>query len=318
MQLLDNLFDTLDRLRTRSYAPATPTCFVAEQPKAREIHAARFDDRVVHHWLVPRLARLYEPIFIHDLYSNREGKGTHAAVKRLQDFMRKLGPVGAACSRDEGTLVGAACSRDAAPRNKPLTPLIAVENRFHSAMRGGADCIRDEGSASGHGESRLQAAPTGRVMKKPKPHSSDLRKGRVSEPGRLYHVRGAVEGRRAFFADLHLGREVVKSMRFLHERGDVQSLAFVVMPDHFHWLFELGEGPDLEGVMRSLKRHTAREINRRLGRTGQALWQPGYYDRALRKEEDQKALARYIVANPLRAGICENIGDYSLWDAIWL
>ncbi len=90
VQLLDNLFDTLFRLQSNTYVPATPICFVAQQPKAREIHAAAFTDRVVHHWLVPRLSRLYEPIFIHDLYSNREGKGTHAAVKRLQSFMRSI------------------------------------------------------------------------------------------------------------------------------------------------------------------------------------------------------------------------------------
>ncbi|MDM8544944.1 reverse transcriptase domain-containing protein [Candidatus Venteria ishoeyi] len=85
---LDNLFDTLFRLQQQSYQPTTTHCFVAVKPKAREIHAANFADRVVHHWLVPRLAALYEPIFIHDLYSNREGKGTHAAVKQLQHFMR--------------------------------------------------------------------------------------------------------------------------------------------------------------------------------------------------------------------------------------
>lgn len=87
LRWLDNLFDTLFRLQSKSYQPTTTRCFVATQPKAREIHAADFSDRVVHHWLVPRLAALYEPIFIHDLYSNREGKGTHAAVDRLQRFM---------------------------------------------------------------------------------------------------------------------------------------------------------------------------------------------------------------------------------------
>ncbi len=85
---LDNVFNTLSRLQQQSYQPTTTHCFVATRPKAREIHAADFSDRVVHHWLVPRLAALYEPIFIHDLYSNRDGKGTHAAVERLQHFMR--------------------------------------------------------------------------------------------------------------------------------------------------------------------------------------------------------------------------------------
>jgi len=89
-RLLDNLYDTLYRLNTRCYQPTTSICFVTRKPKAREIHAAAFADRVIHHWLVPRLNALYEPVFIHDLYSNRVGKGTHKAVLRLQYFMRCL------------------------------------------------------------------------------------------------------------------------------------------------------------------------------------------------------------------------------------
>ncbi|MEG2798132.1 MAG: transposase, partial [Pseudomonas sp.] len=48
------------------------------------------------------------------------------------------------------------------------------------------------------------------------------------------------------------------------------------------------------------------------------IWQKGYFDRALRREEDLKVMARYIIANPLRAGLVEHIGQYPLWDAIWL
>lgn len=161
-------------------------------------------------------------------------------------------------------------------------------------------------------DSRLQIAPTGRAR------SCDLRKGRVSEHGRLYHVRTATDRRRPLFADFMLGREVVKSMRFLHQRGDVESLAFVIMPDHLHWLFELRGERRLDQVLRSLKRHTARAINGRLGASGVAVWQTGYFDRAVRREEDIKGIARYMVANPLRAGLCERIENYALWDAAWL
>lgn len=151
-----------------------------------------------------------------------------------------------------------------------------------------------------------------------KSHSRDLRKGRYSEHNHIYHVRTSTENKHPLFLDFHLGRIVVHSLRFLHERGDVESLAFVVMPDHLHWLFQLtGERP-LERVMYSLKRHTANVINQRLSRVGTAVWQEGYFDRALRSDEDVRAVARYIIANPLRARLCEHIGDYSLWDAIWL
>lgn len=49
-----------------------------------------------------------------------------------------------------------------------------------------------------------------------------------------------------------------------------------------------------------------------------SLWQNGFHDRALKREEDLVKIARYVVANPLRAGLVEKLGDYPLWDAIWV
>lgn len=89
------------------------------------------------------------------------------------------------------------------------------------------------------------------------------------------------------------------------------------MPDHVHWLFQLGERADLPTTIKRFKACSAQRVNDHLNRCG-ALWQKAYYDRALRREEGVKDIARYIIANPLRAGLVENIGDYPLWDAIWL
>jgi RNA-directed DNA polymerase len=87
---LDGLLQLQKRLNAGTWSPAPPTCFIAKQPKAREIHAPDFSDRVVHHWLVPQLEAIYEPVFIHDAFSNRKGKGTHAAVERLRGFVREV------------------------------------------------------------------------------------------------------------------------------------------------------------------------------------------------------------------------------------
>jgi RNA-directed DNA polymerase len=87
---IDNLFDLQHRIIAGTWSPGIPTCFIATAPKAREIHAPPFADRVVHHWLVPQLEAIYEPTFIHDSYSNRMGKGTHAAVERLRNFVREV------------------------------------------------------------------------------------------------------------------------------------------------------------------------------------------------------------------------------------
>jgi RNA-directed DNA polymerase len=79
-----------EQINAGAWEPRPSTCFIATRPKAREIHAPDFADRVVHHLVVPRLEALYEPSFIHDSFANRPGKGTHAAVRRLQAFVREV------------------------------------------------------------------------------------------------------------------------------------------------------------------------------------------------------------------------------------
>ncbi len=94
------------------------------------------------------------------------------------------------------------------------------------------------------------------------------------------------------------------------------SLAWVVMPDHLHWLVDLKRG-SLAQLMCRVKSRSCRSVNLMSGSQG-GLWQRGYHDRALRRDEDLKAAARYIVMNPLRAGLVKRPGDYPLWDAVWL
>jgi len=119
------------------------------------------------------------------------------------------------------------------------------------------------------------------------------------------------------FANVGLGRELVHAMRHHDLAGDSETLAFVVMPDHFHWLFVLGENMPLAPLIKSVKNFSARGINRRLGGSGR-VWQKGYHDHALRRDEDIIQVSRYVVANPLRAGLVERLGDYPLWDAAFL
>lgn len=78
------------QLQSGHWHPSRSNCFIATSPKAREIHAPDFADRVMHHWLVPQLEAIYEPSFIHDSYANRTDRGTHAAVRRLQQFVRQV------------------------------------------------------------------------------------------------------------------------------------------------------------------------------------------------------------------------------------
>jgi REP element-mobilizing transposase RayT len=145
----------------------------------------------------------------------------------------------------------------------------------------------------------------------------ELRKGRFSQAGSAYHVIAVVADRRPLFHDLGCGRVLVEEMRRLHLAGEVTSLAFVVMPDHLHWLFVLGDHLDLSAVVRALKGRSAARLGRARGVPG-PVWQRGFFDHAVRRDEDLRPIARYIVANPLRRGLVQHLGDYPLWDAAWL
>lgn len=80
---------------------------------------------------------------------------------------------------------------------------------------------------------------------------------------------------------------------------------------------KVNDGHDLAEIMKKFKGCSALELNRALGMRG-TFWQHGYYDHALRNEEDIKQIARYIVANPLRAGLVDKIEMYPYWDAKWV
>ena len=146
---------------------------------------------------------------------------------------------------------------------------------------------------------------------------NDLRKGRWSEPGREYLVTTVTAGRRCVFRDFHCARIFVRELAKLQTEGSCTWLAWVLMPDHFHGMFRLEEGPDMSTVMRYLKGRSARQIGKHLDAPGR-MWQPGFHDRALRKEEQRIAIARYIIANPLRAGLVRRIADYPHWDFLWI
>src|SRR3989344_855021 len=84
-----NLFLLQEELQTKKYKPSRSICFVVTEPSPREIFAASFRDRVVHHLLVREMEAMGEKSFIFDSFACRKNKGTHSAVKKLKIFVRK-------------------------------------------------------------------------------------------------------------------------------------------------------------------------------------------------------------------------------------
>ena len=77
-------------LVTGKYRHGKYRMFTVFEPKVREVAAAPFTDRIVHHAVVRMIEPLFERGFIYDSYACRRGKGSHKAVLRLQHFLRSL------------------------------------------------------------------------------------------------------------------------------------------------------------------------------------------------------------------------------------
>ena len=95
-------------------------------------------------------------------------------------------------------------------------------------------------------------------------HAHSLRTGRYSERGRIYLVTTVTAGRAPLFADFRVARAVVHELQRSDETGLCRTLAYVLMPDHLHWLVELVEG-DLSRVAGRFKSSAAAAVNRELG-----------------------------------------------------
>ena len=144
-----------------------------------------------------------------------------------------------------------------------------------------------------------------------------LRSGRSSGKNHIYHITTRTFDREPLFDNFETGRLVVKYIDHEEKTGHIKTLAFVVMPDHLHWLMQLITDRPMSVAVNNVKSFSARRINQRRKQSGR-VWQKGFYDRSLRHEEDVIVTARYIMANPLRAGLVRRIGDYPLWDAVWV
>jgi len=144
-----------------------------------------------------------------------------------------------------------------------------------------------------------------------------LRRSRSSTSQQIYHVTVVTKDRSPLFLDFEAACAAARCHQDASNLKDSTMLAWVLMPDHAHWLLRLGQHDSLPSVVTRLKCASARNANRILQRRG-AVWGRAYHEHALRDEQQVLVAARYLVANPLRAGLVTRLGDYPFWNAIWL
>jgi len=133
-------------------------------------------------------------------------------------------------------------------------------------------------------------------------HGFDYRR-----PGPYHLILGTYE-RHPLFADPTLAEEMMALLLEGARHAGATLYAYCVMPDHMHLLVAPRVGEDVSGFVRRFKGRATR-LHRRLGGEGR-LWQRGFYDHILRKEEDVRRIARYILGNPVRKGLVQSIVEY--------
>lgn len=132
--------------------------------------------------------------------------------------------------------------------------------------------------------------------------------GRRSIIGNVYALTMTCRNRQRLFDSPAQAEVATQLIRALDNEGLTCSLAWVVMPDHLHWLVQL-RGESLGYCVQRFKARSSFLLNRHRGRCG-PVWQAGYHDHAVRADASLRRQAMYILGNPVRAGLAERLGEY--------
>jgi len=104
--------------------------------------------------------------------------------------------------------------------------------------------------------------------------------------------------------------EIVKDTLHYPDGKEYKLICYCIMPNHFHLVFELLQNnKGISKIMQSIKRISARDCNTILSRSG-AFWQDESFDRWVRDEKELYFVIRYILLNPVTAGL---VNDWKDW-----
>jgi putative transposase len=133
-------------------------------------------------------------------------------------------------------------------------------------------------------------------------------------PNQPYFVTAATRNRRPVFRSRQAADLMLAQMGRLRDELAFLLLAYGVMPDHIHLIIVPGDVADLSEIMQSIKGRFARLWNKQMGHQG-SVWQPRYYESAVRTETQLKRWIEYIHQNPVRAGLAVSPDKYPFCSA---
>ncbi|HUT75223.1 MAG TPA: transposase [Armatimonadota bacterium] len=129
------------------------------------------------------------------------------------------------------------------------------------------------------------------------------------EPGHAYSLTVCARRGASPFRHRTLAQEAVATLQSLEALSGVKVFAYCVMPDHVHLVCWAGDGADsIPSFIRRFKSFVS-HAGRRLGHSGQ-LWQRSYYDHVIRRAEDLGEICTYVIENPVRRGMVQEVGEY--------
>lgn len=166
----------------------------------------------------------------------------------------------------------------------------------------------------------------------------------IYEPGMTYLITTITRRRERLFEDERFARIAHEDIAFYARKFGMISVAHAIMPDHLHWVMhpstedferfvreeqakgnrsKYGHEPErfyLSKIMEDYKRHTAHLINELRDAPYAEVWQEGFRDDALRIPDAIRGAVRYVILNPVKAGLAERAEDYAYlaWNADWL
>lgn len=103
---------------------------------------------------------------------------------------------------------------------------------------------------------------------------------------------------------------VISTINYLKE-NDYDLITYCIMPNHVHLVLSLKQNSrNVDKIMQSLKRYSARQINKLLKRSG-SFWQAESYDHVVRDEDELYRIIKYVLNNPVKAGL---VIDWKDWE----
>lgn len=124
--------------------------------------------------------------------------------------------------------------------------------------------------------------------------------------------------RRRLFANFDVACAASASFARACNASGATLVAWTLLPDHAHWLFELDGRTRPADVVARLKAMSTRAVSDACGSAGGQVWAPGHHDQLLRPDESLQGAAAWLVSAPVRARLVPDILAHPFWDARWL